>query len=61
VSARHNSLNKSIQTGDFRALVLEDEGWLGLGEPLEVFDDPSDSPIEKIVLLFDLDKARSDS
>ena len=57
-NARDHSLNRSIQTGDFRALVLEDENYLGLGEPLEVFEDPSDSPIDKLLMLFDLDKAR---
>ena len=57
-NARKHHLNRPISTGDFRALVLEDEDYLGLGEPLEVFDDPSTSPINKILLLFDLDKAR---
>ena len=57
-NARAHSLNRSIQTGDFRSLVLEDENYLGLGEPLEVFEDPSDSPIDKLLMLFDLDKAR---
>lgn len=57
-NARGHKLNRSIQTGDFRALVLEDEDYLGLGEPLEVFEDPSDSPIDKLLMLFDLDKAR---
>jgi len=56
--ARHNSMNRSIKTGDFRVLILEDHDYLGLGEPLEVFLDPNDTAINKLLLLFDLDKAR---
>ena len=59
VESRSNNLNRPIKTGDFRTLILEDEDYLGLGEPLEVFNDPSDSPIEKYLMLFDLDKARA--
>ncbi len=59
--ARYNSMNRSINTGDFRVLILEDEDYLGLGKPVEVFQDPNDTSINKLLMLFDLDKARSDS
>ena len=53
-------LNREINTGDFRVLVFSEHEYFGLGEPIAVYDDPNDSPYHKVMMLFDLDKAREE-
>lgn len=58
MEAEHHPLNRDIKTGDFRVLIFQEYGYFGLPEPLAIYDDPSDSDIHKVMMLFDLQEAR---
>jgi len=58
MDAQQDKLNRDIFTGDFRVLILEEHNYFGLQAPIAIFEDPSDSYISKVMMLFDLRQTR---
>lgn len=51
--------NGDINTGGYRILTLSEYDYFGLGDPIEDYPDGVGSDVDKRLLMFDLEKART--